>query len=223
MDGLISILGCKEEQDIRRELTHKCQYHSYREANWILIQNTLVFCFSGKRFYVTDKRFIPYLMYESTSYITACGASDSGKYAMICTARNPNGDEDSNAVILFDVKKHQIIKRGRIEIKNDPVLILIDEQTKTILFYMIDAALGDNVIITVKCDFDFRIKACEQKTAELPKVIHPDLGSDYFGISAEERFLLYQNAIDEIGNEWEKELDERNKRRAGIEQDGEEN
>lgn len=50
--------------------------------------------------------------------------------------------------------------------------------------------------------------------------IHRGIASEnILGLSLEERKKLQQQAIDEMGNEWEKELDARNKAKAGINED----
>lgn len=50
--------------------------------------------------------------------------------------------------------------------------------------------------------------------------VHRGIASeDILGLSLEERKKLQQQAIDEMGDEWEKELDAKNKARAGINED----
>ena len=42
------------------------------------------------------------------------------------------------------------------------------------------------------------------------------MSEEILGLSLEERQALQQEAIDEMDDEWERELDERNKAKAGI-------
>lgn len=51
-------------------------------------------------------------------------------------------------------------------------------------------------------------------------ICQPVVDEDVLGMSLEERQKLQQQAIDEMDDEWEKELDARNRAKAGIDQDG---
>lgn len=48
-------------------------------------------------------------------------------------------------------------------------------------------------------------------------LIEPDVNEEVLGLSLEERKALQQQAIDEMDDEWEKELDAQNRAKAGIE------
>lgn len=50
-------------------------------------------------------------------------------------------------------------------------------------------------------------------------ICQPVVSEEILGLSLEERQALQQEAIDEMDDEWERELDERNKAKAGIEEE----
>ena len=50
-------------------------------------------------------------------------------------------------------------------------------------------------------------------------ICQPVVSEEILGLSLEERQALQQEAVDEMDDEWERELDERNKAKAGIEEE----
>lgn len=142
-------------QQTAKMLYEACKHKSQYESNWMFAQNDFICCFKGKILYLTDTNFRPLLMYESTSFIVACGISRTGKYIVCQTAYNHENDEDSGTTIIFDVEKRAIICRKCIEIGvNSTRIIFVDEQKKVIAFYVADRILGNNKNIVVKYDFE---------------------------------------------------------------------
>ena len=143
-------------QEIRQKLSIKCAHKPKYEANCILTDNYLTCSFLDKTLFITDDKFNPLLMYESTSYITACGISRSGKYIVCQTARNNENDNDSNTTILFDTTTRQEIARKKdIETgTNSTRLIFIDEYKQLIQIYVADAVLGEGNNFAITYDFN---------------------------------------------------------------------
>lgn len=136
-------------------LYEACKNKSQYESNWMFTQNNFICCFKGKILYLTDTNFKPLLMYESTSFIAACGISRTGKYIVCQTAYNHENDEDSGTTIIFDVEKCTVICRKCIEIGvNSTRIIFVDEQKKVIAFYVADKILGNDKNIVVRYDFE---------------------------------------------------------------------
>ncbi len=142
-------------QETTKMLHEACKYKSQYESNWMFAQNDFICCFKGKILYLTDINLKPLLMYESTSYIAACGISRTGKYIVCQTAYNHENDEDSGVTIIFDVEKREMICQKCIEIGvNQTRIIFIDEKKKVIAFYVADRILGNDKNIVVKYDFN---------------------------------------------------------------------
>jgi len=146
-------------QEIRQKLAMESAYKSKYEPNFLLIQNNsicYICCFLDKTLFITDDKLKPLLMYESTSYIAACGISNSGKYIACQTAPNKEDDNDSNVIILFDVVTRQEIARRKNIDKNpnDTRLIFIDKYKKLVFLYIADTALGEDNNLVVKFDFN---------------------------------------------------------------------
>lgn len=144
-------------QETAHILGERCQHKLQYEANWILAKGEILCCFLGKSLYLTDINFIPFFMAESTSYISGCGISHSGKYVVCQMGNNHQNDEDSGATALIDTEKHKIMQQKTIEIEsNSTRLISIDEYRSLIHIYVADRILGEGHNFVVKYDFNLQ-------------------------------------------------------------------
>lgn len=136
--------------EVQEKLRHGLERKSRFEINYVMSSTGLIACFAGRDFYITDGNLRPVLAYEATAYGNAVAISDSGRYAIFQTAHNREHDEDSGAFAIIDIKKREIISKGRIETGWKGIThLFLDEQEKCFWAYY-----GDD-----KARYDFTLKA----------------------------------------------------------------
>lgn len=124
-------------EKVRQELLQCLKYKSSLEIGFITSRDGVVSCFHRKTFYITDLNLLPILFYESRSFIHACSISNGTKYAVCQMAYNREGDEDSGAMALFDVKRKNLISRRVIRTgwKGLRNIFIDDEKDRIFCYY----------------------------------------------------------------------------------------
>lgn len=202
---------------IKNKLYFRLQHHPSLEMNFISSNNGLMAAFIEisetyhSLFAITDDYLNSLFFYETNAYIGHCTISYDGCYAAFQTACSEF--EDSNQLFFFDVKKKTLLwKVAPLEVKYLDSMYIDPDKQNIFLKYP---------NLTLKYDFNGNEITDTRKAKE--KAVYHNINTldyvDAFGISRQEFNELVANARKEVyaDDKWEKELDAKNKARAGIE------
>ena len=208
--GGVTIDGAAE---IQSELRDRRDRKPSSELNFAPSKAGRVACFDEKRCYITDSELKPLAYFDADAYIAACGISDDGRVALFQTANGPSGE----TTMLIDANTFSTIAAGAVPVSANSVRgINVDSARKKITLF------------TAK---KRETEWSEKHGLHLPSSRQPRQTShreipDYGGMKAaelmevpyEELAAARKKAMDEVDSDdsWEKELDAKNRAKAGI-------
>lgn len=170
-------------------------------------------CFDEKRCYITDGELKPLAYFDADAYIAACGISDDGSVALFMTAYGPSGE----STMLIDANTFSTIAAGAVQVSANTVRgINVDSARKKFTLF---TAKKRETGWSEKLGFTFALEPTAP--ADEPQEI-PDYGAmkaaERMGIPYEEYAVILKKARDEAESDdsWEKELDAKNRAKAGI-------
>lgn len=170
-------------------------------------------CFDEKRCYITDGELKPLAYFDADAYIAACGISDDGSVALFMTAYGPSGE----STMLIDANTFSTIAAGAVQVSANTVRgINVDSARKKFTLF---TAKKRETGWSEKLGFTFSLEPTAP--ADEPQEI-PDYGAmkaaERMGIPYEEYAVILKKARDEAESDdsWEKELDAKNRAKAGI-------
>lgn len=170
-------------------------------------------CFDEKRCYITDGELKPLAYFDADAYIAACGISDDGSVALFMTAYGPSGE----STMLIDANTFSTIAAGAVQVSANTVRgINVDSARKKFTLF---TAKKRETGWSEKLGFTFALEPTAP--ADKPQEI-PDYGAmkaaERMGIPYEEYAAILKKARDEVESDdsWEKELDAKNRAKAGI-------
>ena len=170
-------------------------------------------CFDEKRCYITDGELKPLAYFDADAYIAACGISDDGSVALFMTAYGPSG----KSTMLIDANTFSTIAAGAVQVSANTVRgINVDSARKKFTLF---TAKKRETGWSEKLGFTFALEPTAP--ADKPQEI-PDYGAmkaaERMGIPYEEYAAILKKARDEAERDdsWEKELDAKNRAKAGI-------
>ena len=170
-------------------------------------------CFDEKRCYITDGELKPLAYFDADAYIAACGISDDGSVALFMTAYGPSGE----STMLIDANTFSTIAAGAVQVSANTVRgINVDSARKKFTLF---TAKKRETGWSEKLGFTFALEPTAP--ADKPQEI-PDYGAmkaaERMGIPYEEYAAILKKARDEAESDesWEKELDAKNRAKAGI-------
>ena len=197
-------------EKIRGILYEKFKYRSQYEINFVMSHDYSMACFVEDLFFITDDYFVPKLIYHPNSLINSCAISDDGSIAICQTANNRENNDDSGAFTLIDINNQELIGKSEVATGWKKLTHLFLDSKNRIFYCYYDG---------IKVGYDFSFKPIDESQVDL---YNKNFSEKILGLSLEERKKLQQQAIDEMGDDWQKELDAidaRNKARAGINED----
>ena len=182
-------------EQIRQIIYDKFKSRPRSEINFNMSHDYSMACFVDDLFFITDDHFVPRLIYQPLSLINACTISFDNSLAICQTANNHENNDDSGAFALIDVNHQKLIGKSKLVTGWKYLTHLFLDSEKKIFYCYYDG-------IQVGYDFNFN-PINESQVA---------LYNKKFG------YKKAQNKKD-TRPKWEKELDARNKARAGINED----
>lgn len=208
--GGVTIDGAAE---IQSELRDRRDKKPSSELNFAPSKAGRVACFDEKRFYITDGELKPLAYFDADAYIAACGISDDGSVALFMTAYGPSGE----STMLIDANTFSTIAAGAVQVSANTVRgINVDSARKKFTLF---TAKKRETGWSEKLGFTFALEPTAP--ADKPQEI-PDYGAmkaaERMGIPYEEYAAILKKARDEAESDesWEKELDAKNRAKAGI-------
>lgn len=208
--GGVTIDGAAE---IQSELRDRRDRKPSSELNFAPSKAGRVACFDEKRCYITDGELKPLAYFDADAYIAACGISDDGSVALFMTAYGPSGE----STILIDANTFSTIAAGAVQVSANTVRgINVDSARKKFTLF---TAKKRETGWSEKLGFTFALEPTAP--ADKPQEI-PDYGAmkaaERMGIPYEEYAAILKKARDEAESDesWEKELDAKNRAKAGI-------
>lgn len=208
--GGVTIDGAAE---IQSELRDRRDKKPSSELNFAPSKAGRVACFDEKRCYITDGELKPLAYFDADAYIAACGISDDGSVALFMTAYGPSGE----STMLIDANTFSTIAAGAVQVSANTVRgINVDSARKKFTLFTAkkrETGWGE------KLGFTFALEPTAP--ADKPQEI-PDYGAmkaaERMGIPYEEYAAILKKARDEAESDesWEKELDAKNRAKAGI-------
>lgn len=176
-------------KEIRERLINECIGDQRTVNGFSALDGKIICVFSGRRVYLTDKRFYPIFAYERTSHVIACAVSATAKYMFAQMAPNRENDEDSNAAVLIDVKAKEVISKRCLPTRwEDVTLSSIDEQMNCIWIYY-----GDKCV-----EYDFRLQANPEALRKYWKKYCRQPNASPYVVNAHVNELLAQETSDNI-------------------------
>ena len=208
--GGVTIDGAAE---IQSELRDRRDKKPSSELNFAPSKAGRVACFDEKRCYITDGELKPLAYFDADAYIAACGISDDGSVALFMTAYGPSGE----STMLVDANTFSTIAVGAVQVSANTVRgINVDSARKKFTLF---TAKKRETGWSEKLGFTFSLEPTVP--ADEPQEI-PDYGAmkaaERMGIPYEEYAAILKKARDEVEGDdgWEKELDAKNRAKAGI-------
>lgn len=208
--GGVTIDGAAE---IQSELRDRRDKKPSSELNFAPSKAGRVACFDEKRCYITDGELKPLAYFDADTYIAACGISDDGSVALFMTAYGPSGE----VTMLIDTNTISTVAAGAVPVNANSVRgINVDSIRKKFTLF---TAKKRETGWSEKCGFTFSLEPTVP--ADEPQEI-PDYGAmkaaERMGIPYEEYAAILKKARDEAESDesWEKELDAKNRAKAGI-------
>lgn len=208
--GGVTIDGAAE---IQSELRDRRDKKPSSELNFAPSKAGRVACFDEKRCYITDGELKPLAYFDADAYIAACGISDDGSVALFMTAYGPSGE----STMLIDANTFSTIAAGAVQVSANTVRgINVDSARKKFTLF---TAKKRETGWSEKLGFTFALEPIAP--ADKPQEI-PDYGAikaaERMGIPYEEYAAILKKARDEAESDesWEKELDAKNRAKAGI-------
>jgi tetratricopeptide (TPR) repeat protein len=208
--GGVTIDGAAE---IQSELRDRRDKKPSSELNFAPSKAGRVACFDEKRCYITDGELKPLSYFDADAYIAACGISDDGSVALFMTAYGPSGE----STMLIDANTFSTIAAGAVQVSANTVRgINVDSARKKFTLF---TAKKRETGWSEKLGFTFALEPTAP--ADKPQEI-PDYGAmkaaERMGIPYEEYAAILKKARDEAESDesWEKELDAKNRAKAGI-------
>ena len=192
--GGVTIDGAAE---IQSELRDRRDKKPSSELNFAPSKAGRVACFDEKRCYITDGELKPLAYFDADAYIAACGISDDGSVALFMTAYGPSGE----STMLIDANTFSTIAAGAVQVS-----------ANTVRGINVDSARKKFTLFTAK----------KRETGWSEKLGFPDYGgmrtAELMEIPHEELEAARKKAMDEVDGDdsWEKELDAKNRAKAGI-------
>ena len=179
-------------EHLRKQLALLCSFRI--PGQFILTPNNKVACFKNKMFFITDTDFTPQFAYSAGRKILFCGISDSCAFAVIKTQEG-NG---KTAFTIISPRRMRLVRKTPSIYDDGVTHLFVDDRKFQVHIYW-----GNKHVI---------LPIYEPAKFDEEKV------SKALGMTREERDRLIQQAREEMGTDWEKELDERNRKKAGIEE-----
>lgn len=208
--GGVTIDGAAE---IQSELRERRDKKPSSELNFAPSKAGRVACFDEKRCYITDGELKPLAYFDADAYIAACGISDDGSVALFMTAYGPSGE----STMLIDTNTFSTIAAGAVQVSANTVRgINVDSARKKFTLF---TAKKRETGWSEKHGFTFALEPTAP--ADKPQEI-PDYGgmrtAELMEIPHEELEAARKKAMDEVDGDdsWEKELDAKNRAKAGI-------
>lgn len=208
--GGVTIDGAAE---IQSELRDRRDKKPSSELNFAPSKAGRVACFDEKRCYITDGELKPLAYFDADAYIAACGISDDGSVALFMTAYGPSGE----STMLIDANTFSTIAAGAVQVSANTVRgINVDSARKKFTLF---TAKKRETGWSEKLGFTFALE--QTALADKPQEI-PDYGgmrtAELMEIPHEELEAARKKAMDEVDGDdsWEKELDAKNRAKAGI-------
>lgn len=208
--GGVTIDGAAE---IQSELRDRRDKKPSSELNFAPSKAGRVACFDEKRCYITDGELKPLAYFDADAYIAACGISDDGSVALFMTAYGPSGE----STMLIDANTFSTIAAGAVQVSANTVRgINVDSARKKFTLF---TAKKRETGWSEKLGFTFALEPTAP--ADKPQEI-PDYGAmkaaERMDIPYEEYAAILKKARDEAESDesWEKELDAKNRAKAGI-------
>lgn len=199
--------------EIQSELRSRRDRKPSSELNFASSKANRTACFDGKRCYITDSELKPLAYFDADAYIAACGISDDGSVALFQTAYGPSGE----VTMLIDANTFSTIAAGAVPVSVNAVRgVNVDSARKKFTLF---TAMKRETEWSEKHGFTFNFEPTEP--ADKPQEI-PDYGTmkaaARMGIPYEEYAAILKKSRDEVGSDdsWEKELDAKNRAKAGI-------
>lgn len=199
--------------EIQSELRDRRDKKPSSELNFAPSKAGRVACFDEKRCYITDGELKPLAYFDADAYIAACGISDDGSVALFMTAYGPSGE----STMLIDTNAFSTIAAGDVQVSANTVRgINVDSTRKKFTLF---TAKKRETEWSEKHGFTFSLEPTVP--ADEPQEI-PDYGAmkaaERMGIPYEEYAAILKKARDEVEGDdgWEKELDAKNRAKAGI-------
>lgn len=208
--GGVTIDGAAE---IQSELRDRRDRKPSSELNFAPSKAGRVACFYEKRCYITDRELKPLAYFDADAYIAACGISDDGSVALFQTANGPSGE----VTMLIDANTFSTVAAGFVPVSANSVRgVNVDSTRKKFTLF---TAKKREAEWNEKHGFTFALEPTVP--ADKPQEI-PDYGAmkaaERMGIPYEEYAAILKKARDEVESDdsWEKELDAKNRAKAGI-------
>lgn len=199
--------------EIQSELRDRRDRKPSSELNFAPSKAGRVACFNEKRCYITDSELKPLAYFDAEAYIAACGISDDGSVALFQTANGPSGE----VTMLIDANTLSTVAVGAVPVNANSVRgINVDSARKKFTLF---TAKKRETEWSEKYGFTFSLEPTVP--ADEPQEI-PDYGAmkaaERMGIPYEEYAVILKKARDEAESDdsWEKELDAKNRAKAGI-------
>lgn len=199
--------------EIQSELRDRRDRKPSSELNFAPSKAGRVACFNEKRCYITDSELKPLAYFDADAYIAACGISDDGSVALFQTANGPSGE----VTMLIDANTITTVAAGAVPVNANSVRgINVDSTRKKFTLF---TAKKRETEWSEKYGFTFSLEPTAP--ADKPQEI-PDYGAmkaaERMGIPYEEYAAILKKARDEAESDesWEKELDAKNRAKAGI-------
>ena len=208
--GGVTIDGAAE---IQSELRDRRDRKPSSELNFAPSKAGRVACFDGKRCYITDSELKPLAYFDADAYVAACGISDDGSVALFQTANGPSGE----VTMLIDANTFSTVAAGFVPVSANSVRgINVDSTRKKFTLF---TAKKREAEWNEKHGFTFALEPTVP--ADKPQEI-PDYGAmkaaERMGIPYEEYAAILKKARDKVESDdsWERELDAKNRAKAGI-------
>ena len=208
--GGATISGAAE---IQSELRSRRDRKPSSELNFAPSKANRAACFDGKRCYITDSELKPLAYFDADAYIAACGISDDGSVALFQTAYGPSGE----VTMLIDTNTFSTIAAGAVPVSVNAVRgVNVDSARKKFTLF---TAKKRETEWSEKHGFTFAFEPTAP--ADKPQEI-PDYGTmtaaERMGIPYEEYATILKKARDKVESDdsWERELDAKNRAKAGI-------
>ena len=199
--------------EIQSELRSSRDRKPSSELNFAPSKANRAACFDGKRCYITDSELKPLAYFDADAYIAACGISDDGNVALFMTAYGPSGE----STMLIDANTFSTIAAGAVQVSANTVRgINVDSARKKFTLF---TAKKRETEWSEKLGFTFDLEPTAP--ADKPQEV-PDYGgmrtAELMEIPYEELEAARKKATDEVygDDSWEKELDAKNRAKAGI-------
>ncbi len=182
-------------EQIRQIIYDKYISRPRNEINFIMSHDYSIACFVDDLFFITDDHFSPRLIYQPLSLINACTISLDNSLAICQTANNHESNDDSGAFALIDVNHQKLIGKSKLITGWKNLTHLFLDSEKKIFYCYYDG---------IQVGYDFNFNPINESQVLL-----------YNKHYNEKR----KSVEDKRSPTWMKQLDARNKARAGINED----